>query len=223
MKVMILAAGRGERMRPLTDHTPKPLLRVAGKSLIVHLIERLASAGFEDIVINHAHLGEHIETDLGNGRSHGVSIQYSREAPEALETGGGIFKALPLLGPSPFLAINADIWTDFPFQTLDRTPRGFAHLVLVDNPIHHVEGDFSLQDGMVSNHTPSKLTFSGIGIYRHELFSGCSAGKFSLTPLVRRAADRAQVSGEHYEGEWMDIGTPERLEQLEKRLGACRT
>ena len=218
MKVMILAAGRGERMRPLTDHTPKPLLKVGGKSLIVRLIERLASAGFEDIVINHAHLGEHIETNLGNGRSHGVRIQYSREAPEALETGGGIFKALPLLGPSPFLAINGDVWTDFPFQTLDLPLRGLAHLVLVDNPSHHVEGDFSLREGMVSNEAQSKLTFSGIGIYRHELFSGCTAGKFSLTPLLRKAADRAQVSGEHYEGEWMDIGTAQRLNQLDERL-----
>lgn len=223
MKVMILAAGRGERMRPLTDHTPKPLLKVGGKSLIARLIERLASAGFEDIVINHAHLGEHIETDLGDGRSYGVRIQYSREAPEALETGGGIFKALPLLGPSPFLAINGDVWTDFPFQTLDRPLRGLAHLVLVDNPSHHVEGDFALRDGMVSNQARSKLTFSGIGIYRHELFSGCTAGKFPLTPLLRQAADRAQVSGEHYEGEWMDIGTAQRLNQLDERLEACRT
>ena len=130
---------------------------------------------------------------------------------------------MPLLGPSPFLAINGDVWTDFPFQTLDRPLRGLAHLVLVDNPSHHVEGDFSLREGMVSNKAQSKLTFSGIGIYRHELFSGCTAGKFSLTPLLRQAADRAQVSGEHYEGEWMDIGTAQRLNQLDERLGVCWT
>lgn len=218
MKVMILAAGRGERMRPLTDHTPKPLLRVGGKSLIAHLVERLASAGFEDMVINHAHLGERIEADLGDGTSHGVRIQYSREAPEALETGGGIFKALPLLGPGPFLAVNGDVWTDFPFQTLDRPLQRLAHLVLVDNPSHHVKGDFALRGGMVSNQAQSKLTFSGIGVYGHELFSGCAAGRFSLAPLLRKAADRAQVSGEHYEGEWMDIGTRQRLDELDERL-----
>ena len=220
MKVMILAAGRGERMRPLTDHTPKPLLRVGGKSLIAHLIERLTSAGFEDIVINHAHLGELIEADLGDGRSHGVRIQYSREAPAALETGGGIFNALPLLGPCPFLAVNADIWTDFPFQTLDRPLQGLAHLVLVDNPSHHTEGDFALRHGMASTQAQSKLTFSGIGVYRHELFSGCTAGKFSLVPLLRQAADRGQLSAEHYPGEWMDIGTPQRLAELDERLGS---
>jgi MurNAc alpha-1-phosphate uridylyltransferase len=211
MKAMILAAGRGERMRPLTDDTPKPLLRIGGQMLIEHHIHMLAQAGITELVINHAHLGEQIVRALGDGDAYGVSIRYSAEAGAALETGGGIYNALPLLGDAPFVVVNADIWTDFPFNTLTEAPDGLAHLVMVDNPEHHPEGDFSLSAGRLSQRGPAMLTFSGIGVYRPELFSDCQAGAFPLGPLLRAAMDREQVSGEHFTGRWFDIGTPERL------------
>ncbi len=219
MKAMILAAGRGERMRPLTDHTPKPLLPAGGKPLIVHHIERLAAAGLRDIVINHAHLGEQIETALGNGAGLGVNIAYSPEGEgRALETGGGIYKALTLLGPDPFLVINADIWTDLDFANLTLAPGDLAHLVLVDNPPHHPKGDFVLSHGRVLTNGDSRLTFSGIGVYHPALFAGCTPGAFPLAPLLRSAMTRGLVGGSHHRGMWIDIGTPQRLADLDRML-----
>jgi MurNAc alpha-1-phosphate uridylyltransferase len=220
MKAMLLAAGRGERMRPLTDHTPKPLLQVGGQTLIGHHIEALARAGFRELVINHAHLGAQLVAALGDGSEYGVQIEYSPEPPGALETGGGIFNALPLLGTGPFVVINADIWTDFDFAALPQQPQGLAHLVLVDNPAHHPQGDFSLQNGRVSAGGPQRLTFSGIGVYSPALFDGCQSGSFPLAPLLRRAMEVGQVSGEWYPGVWFDIGTPERLAAVDRRVGA---
>ncbi|MEY6432592.1 N-acetylmuramate alpha-1-phosphate uridylyltransferase MurU [Thioalkalicoccus limnaeus] len=217
MKAMILAAGRGERMRPLTDKTPKPLLKAGGKSLIEHRIERLAAAGFEDLVINHAHLGAQIAAALGNGRRWGIRIRYSPEE-QALETGGGIFRALRWLGPGPFVVVNADIWTDFDFRRLRRAPAGLAHLVLVPNPSQHPQGDFALSAGRVRYDGTPRYTFSGIGLYRPELFAGCRPGAFPLAPLLRAAMDRGQVEGELHAGRWFDIGTPERLHALDRML-----
>jgi MurNAc alpha-1-phosphate uridylyltransferase len=217
MHAMILAAGRGERMRPLTDSRPKPLLEAAGKPLIIHHIERLAAAGCRDIVINHAHLGAQIEDALGDGARWGTRIRYSPEGT-ALETGGGIFKALPLLGRGPFLVLNGDIWTDLDFARLELAAGLLAHLVLVDNPPHNPRGDFALNDGRVSSEGSPRYTFSGIGIYRPELFRDCSPGAFPLAPLLRAAMARGLVSGEHHPGLWLDIGTPERLQALDRML-----
>lgn len=218
MKAMILAAGRGERMRPLTDSVPKPLLEAGGKSLIEHLVDSLARAGFMHIVVNHAHLGEQIEQRLGDGSRSGVHIVYSHEGEAALETGGGIFRALPLLDTDPFLVVNGDIWTDYAFERLPRQPAGLAHLVMVDNPRHHPAGDFALSAGRVLASDVPRLTFSGIGVYRHALFADCRPGKFPLAPLLRAAMERGQVSGEHYTGSWWDVGTPERLSDLDRAL-----
>jgi MurNAc alpha-1-phosphate uridylyltransferase len=217
MRAMILAAGRGERMRPLTDKTPKPLLKAGGHYLIDYHLRALAAAGFEDVVINHAHLGEQLEQALGDGDRYGLSIHYSPEG-SALETGGGIFNALPLLGEEPFLVINGDIWTDYPFERLRTQAVQLAHLVLVDNPPQHPKGDFSLSDGRVSEAQGERLTFSGIGVYRAELFAGCKPGAFPLAPILRRAMAADLVSGEYYQGRWFDIGTPERLTQLDEML-----
>lgn len=200
-------------MRPLTDQTPKPLLKIGSNSLIEHHLLRLQKAGYHDIVINTAWLGWQIRELLGSGDRYGVSIRYSDEGDTALETGGGIHKALPLLGKSHFLAVNGDIWCDHAL-----TPPAFrqdilAHLVLVDNPAHNPSGDFSLSGGLVCNQ-PKALTFSGIGWYHPDLFIHSKAGKFPLAPILRAATDRQQVSGEHYRGQWSDIGTPERLEAL---------
>lgn len=218
MRAMLLAAGRGERMRPLTDTTPKPLLRIGGQMLIEHHIHALASAGITRLVINHAWLGDRIVRALGDGSAYGVQIEYSAEGETGLETGGGIQRALPLLGSDPFLVINADIWTDIGFSRLPQTPDGLAHLVMVDNPAHHPQGDFSLVDGKLAQHGAQMLTFSGIGVYRPELFSGCAPGRFPLAPLLRTAMDSGQVSGEHFHGTWFDIGTPERLEEVNQRV-----
>lgn len=220
---MILAAGRGERMRPLTDHVPKPLLEVGGKALIVRLIENLKRAGLVDIVINHAHLGVKIEEALGDGSRYGVNIAYSAEG-EALETAGGIAKALPLLGTAPFIAANADVYSDFDFSHLRERDLGdaLAHLVLVDNPPQHPRGDFVLDQGFVRNSGGPMLTFAGIGIYRPALFAGIQVGnKAQSAPLFRAAADENRVSGEHFRGMWQDIGTPERLESLNAQLRAA--
>jgi N-acetyl-alpha-D-muramate 1-phosphate uridylyltransferase len=215
MKAMILAAGRGERMRPLTDHTPKPLLPVAGKTIIEHTIIQLISEGFNDIIINHAHLGQQIEDYLGNGRQYGANIQYSPEGEQALETAGGIINALPLLSDGVFLVVNGDISTDFPFAELRKVTVDLAHLVLVDNPEHHPQGDFGLDNtGMVIENCTEKLTFSGIGLYRPELFSNIPGGKSKLGPLLRRAIANQRVSAQKFAGFWMDIGTPERLQEL---------
>ncbi len=221
MKAMILAAGRGERMRPLTDHTPKPLLPAGGKPLIQHHIERLAAVGVREIVINHAHLGDRIESALGDGERFGLCIRYSHEGPgRALETGGGIYKALPLLGPDPFLVVNGDAWTDLDFATLEISADDLAELVLVPNPDHHPHGDFALAAGRVREDGDPRYTFGGIGIYRPALFAGCTPGAFPLAPLLRRAMGSDQVGGRLHPGRWLDIGTPERLEALDRMLTA---
>lgn len=220
MKAMILAAGRGERMRPLTDHTPKPLLRVGGKPLIVWHIEHLAAAGFRDLVINHAHLGGQIEAALGNGAQFGVSIQYSPE-PEALETAGGIAQALPLLGDEPFLVVNGDVYTDYDFTRVNGQlgEDQLAWLVLVDNPEHNGRGDFALEGRCVDEQGQEMHTFSGIGIYRPALFSGVTRGsKAKLAPLLREAMRSGKVGGEYFGGRWVDVGTPQRLEELDRTL-----
>ncbi len=217
MHAMILAAGRGERMRPLTDSRPKPLLEVGGKPLIVHHIERLTAAGCRSIVINHAHLGHLIEDALGDGSIWEAQIHYSPEG-KALETGGGIFRALPLLGSGPFLVVNGDIWTDLDFAHLRLEQGLLAHLVLVDNPPHNPHGDFALSDARVSSQGPQRFTFSGIGIYHPDLFRDCSPGPFPLAPLLLTAMGQGLVSGEHHHGNWLDIGTPERLHALDRML-----
>lgn len=219
MKAMILAAGRGERMRPLTDRTPKPLLPVAGKAIIEHTINQLISAGFHDIIINHAHLGQQIEDRLGDGQQYGARIQYSPEGEQALETAGGIVNALSLLGDEVFLVVNGDIVTDFPFAELINLTVDLAHLVLVNNPEHHLQGDFGLDNtGKVIENCTEKLTFSGIGLYRPELFSNIPAGSSKLGPLLRKAIANQRVTGQHFAGFWMDIGTPERLQELDYLL-----
>jgi N-acetyl-alpha-D-muramate 1-phosphate uridylyltransferase len=218
---MVLAAGRGERMRPLTDAEPKPLLRVGGKRLIEYHLERLVEAGFRDVVINTAWLGDMIETVLGTGSRHGLAITYSHERPEALETGGGIFKALPLLGSAPFLLVNGDVWTDIDFGALRRDPpaQSLAHLVLVPNPPHHTRGDFLLENGVVANGEGLRHTYSGIGIFRPEFFAGCTPGKFPMLPLLLRAIAAKALTGELHEGRWFDIGTIERMRALDTELG----
>jgi len=219
MKAMILAAGRGERMRPLTDHTPKPLLQVGGKPLIVHHIENLKKSGFSELVINHAHLGEQIVSALDNGSKWGVSIDYSAEE-KALETGGGIFKALPLLTGDSFLVVNGDVWCDFDFSQLHgMIPKGDAHLVMIDNPPHNPDGDFSLNNGLLSDSKEGqRLTFSGIGVYRPEFFHHCSAGAFPLAPMLRTSMAKQRVTGSHHTGSWIDVGTPERLAELDRKF-----
>lgn len=208
---MILAAGRGERMRPLTDQTPKPLLVVAGKPLIQWHVEALVRAGITEIVINHAWLGEKIETALGDGSRLGAQIVYSPEGEEGLETGGGVFHALSLLGDKPFLVINADVATDFDFRTLPQQISGLAHLVLVPNPPHNPGGDFLLNGKQLDDGPGERLTFSGIGVYHPHLFADCQAGTFPLAPLLRAAIVKNQVTAELYPGRWMDVGTHERL------------
>ncbi len=224
MRAMILAAGRGERMRPLTDLTPKVLLEVGGKPLVQWHLEKLRSAGFERIVINHAWLGEQIEQALGDGRRFGLHIDYSREA-QALETAGGIAKALPLIGSEPFLVVNGDVFTDFDFARL--VPRLLAlagsgllaHLVLVHNPAHHPNGDFTLTQGRVEPDGRPRLTFSGIGVYRPELFGSVVVGqRAQLAPLLRAAMGRGAVSGELYHGAWFDVGTSARLVELNRLI-----
>ena len=224
MKVMILAAGRGARMRPLTDTLPKPLQTVDGRPLIGWVLQKLARSGFTDVVINHAHLGHMIEATLGDGSRYGVSIQYSPEA-EALETAGGIRNALPLLGEAPFLVVNGDVFCDYDFALASKIAASLlqqnllAHLVLINNPPHHLQGDFTLSKGKVANQGDPKLTFSGIGIYQPALFSSVQPGsKAQLAPLLIAAMGESKVSGEHFLGYWEDVGTPERLEALRHRV-----
>ena len=221
MKAMILAAGRGERMRPLTDRLPKPLLPAGGRPLIEYHLSALAEAGVGQIVINHAWLGERIEQALGDGSRWGVTLRYSPEQ-EGLETGGGIFNALPLLGEGPFIVVNGDVWCRYPFARLPQEPAGLAHLVLVENPPHHPGGDFVLQGDRVRAEGEPRLTYSGIAVLRPELFSGCSAGRFPLAPLLRRAMRAGRVSGEYYPGEWVDVGTPDRLKRLDEKITATK-
>ena len=216
---MILAAGRGERMRPLTDGTPKPLLEAGGKPLIAWVIEGLVRAGYRELVINLSHLGSRIESALGDGRRWDARIRYSHEV-EALETAGGIAKALPLLGTDPFVVVNGDIHTDFDFSTLHPPHNGaLAHLVLVDNPQHHARGDFALDGARVVNEGTPRRTFSGIGVYHPTLFAPVEAGaKAQLASLLRPQIDAGRVTGEHHRGRWMDVGTPQRLAALDRAL-----
>lgn len=218
MKAMILAAGRGERMRPLTDHTPKPLLEVGGKALIEYHLTALQQAGVREVIINHAWLGEQIESRLGNGERYGLQIQYSPEVPVALETAGGIIQALSHLGTEPFIVVNGDIWCDYPMQQLPQQLDGLAHLVMVDNPPHNPQGDFCLIDGRLQAEGQDKLTYSGIGVYHPQLFAGLEPGIRPLAPILKAAMAKGLVSGEQYEGQWLDIGTPERLHQLDTEL-----
>lgn len=221
MKAMILSAGRGERLRPLTDHTPKPLLKAGDKPLIVHLIEKLVAAGFNELIINYAHLGEQFPAALGDGSRWGADIRYSPELNGGLETAGGIVHALPLLGNEPFLVVNGDIWTDFDFATLQDclNINSLCHLVLVPNPPQHPDGDFYLDDNNQLQATgPAKLTFSGIGVYRPELFTGLSDGKRPLKPLLLDAMQQNRATGLLYKGEWADIGTVERLMALDRQM-----
>jgi MurNAc alpha-1-phosphate uridylyltransferase len=212
---MVLAAGRGERMRPLTDQMPKPLLTVRGKPLIVYHLEKLSRLGVKHVVINLAWLGEQIRAALGDGGQWKLQIHYSDEGAEALETGGGIFQALPWLGPQPFLVVNADVFTDFDFGAMQIAPEALAQLVLVANPMHHPLGDFALISGCVQEQGDARWTYAGIGLYRPELFAGCSAGKFPLLPLLRRAIAARRLHGQVFEGAWSDVGSVERLAALQ--------
>ncbi len=216
MMAMILAAGRGQRMRPLTDSIPKPLLEVMGKPLIVHHIERLVSAGIKTIVINTGHLGGQIHERLGTGESFGASIKYSDEGDELLETAGGIVKALPLLGSAPFIVTNADIVTDFDYSFLPVQPGSDARLVMVDNPKHNPDGDFALENNQLHNEGQHRLTYSGIGFFSPLFFKDCVSGRRPLAPLLRQSAQAGKLTGEHFKGYWRDIGTPERLDEANK-------
>lgn len=214
MRAMILAAGRGERMRPLTDSIPKPLLEVYGKALIVYQIEALEMAGVKELVINTGHLGEQIQYELGTGSHFGVDILYSDEGEDILETAGGIIKALPLLGDNPFIVTNADIFTDFDYSSLPEEPSYDAHLVLVDNPAHNLNGDFFLENGRILEQGTQKLTYSGISLFYPHFFENCNSGRAPLAPLLHKAAQEKRLGGQHFTGEWLDIGTPERLKAL---------
>ena len=231
MKALIFAAGLGERMRPLTDHMPKPLLQAGGKPLLAWHLEKLAAIGVRDVVVNTSWLAQRFPEVLGDGSRWGLHLHYSYEGPTPLETGGGMLHALRLLGDAPFLAVNGDIWTDFDFARLPREPRGDAHLVLVDNPQHHPGCDFALDDdGAVRSEGAAKLTFSGIGVYRPTLLAGWrdtvsgdpgTPPRFKLAPLLRMAMARDAASGEHHRGPWTDVGTPARLGTLDAQLRAA--
>ncbi|AMO57663.1 mannose-1-phosphate guanylyltransferase [Endozoicomonas montiporae] len=223
MKVMILAAGLGKRLRPLTLHKPKPLIEVAGKPLIIHHLEQLAAAGFKDVVINHSWHGDQIVKALGNGSHWGLNIVYSEE-PEPLETAGGIIQALPLLNEGncednqPFLVVNGDVFTDYPFNQVPDHIDGQAHLIMVDNPAFKEKGDFALQQGQVQEQGESLLTYSGISVLTPDLFANTDAGVQSLAPVLRQAMVSRNVTGEHFRGLWTDVGTIERLNELEQYL-----
>lgn len=213
---MILAAGRGERMRPLTDHIPKPLLEVAGKPLIIWHLEKLAKANFEEVIINHAHLGGMIEAYVGDGSRWNLKITYSREG-SPLETAGGIKKALPLIGDQPFLVVNADIYTDFNFATIKNRNLNDCkgHLVMVKNPKQHPDGDFFLQNNQIEREGKERLTFSGIAIYQPKIFEDINIEPVAkLAPILKKLIDAECISGEAYQGLWFDIGTPERLNEV---------
>jgi len=215
MKAMILSAGRGERMRPLSDMIPKPLLPIGGKPLIVHHIERLREAGFHEIVINLGHLGHLIPKTLGDGSRYGVKLLYSDEQESgALESLGGIVKALPLLGMEPFLVINGDIYCDYTFEPNFDLKESLAHLILVPNPPHNQKGDFGIKNGLLTNVERNMFTFSGIGYYHPNMFLGKQEQKAPLAPLLRELADKQALTAELYTGVWHDIGTPERLKEI---------
>ena len=233
MRALVLAAGLGERMRPLTNTTPKPLLLAGGKPLIAWHLEKLAAIGVTDVVVNTSWLASEFPKGLGDGSRWGLNLHFSYEGPIPLETGGGMLNALSLLGDAPFIAVNGDVWTDFDFARLPREPRGVAHLVLVDNPPQHPGGDFILRgDAVRDADDGERLTFSGIGVYRPALFDGWRGvigsapgvdedpPRFKLAPLLRAAMRRDRVTGEHHRGRWTDVGTPERLAQLNVELAA---
>lgn len=230
MKALIFAAGLGERMRPLTDHTPKPLLHVGGKPLIVWHLEKLAACGIADVVVNTSWLADQFPQALGDGSAWGLRIRYSYEGPTPLETGGGMLHALPLLGDAPFVLVNGDVWTDYDFARLPRKPASDAHLVMVDRPRQATHGDFALdENGHVRSEGANPLTYAGIGVFRACLFDGWRAQvndagadetppRFRLAPLLRKAMARDAVTGEHHRGRWTDVGTPQRLAELEASL-----
>lgn len=215
MRAMILAAGRGERLRPLTETTPKALVEIGGRSLLEHHLESVRDAGIDTVVINLGWLGEQIASRIGSGTDYGVTVVYSPEGDDILETGGGIYRALPLLGASPFLVVNADVYTDMPLPT-SIAAEAAGHLVLVPTPAHKANGDFGLVDGKVVNAAAPEYTFSGVAIYRPEFFANASGGRFPLAPMLRQAADEGRLSGQLYEGVWEDVGTPERLDELNR-------
>ncbi len=216
MRAMILAAGRGERLRPMTDTMPKALLDVHGKSLLERQLENIRDAGITTVVINLGWLGDQIVGRIGSGARYGLDIIYSQEGDNVLETGGGIYKALPLLGDSPFLVANADAFTDLRLAEIEPGADSLGHLVLVPTPAYREHGDFDLRGGLVRNSSAPQLTFSGIAIYSPEFFDGCSPGRFPLAPMLRAAADAGQLSGELYRGRWADVGTPQRLRDINR-------
>jgi MurNAc alpha-1-phosphate uridylyltransferase len=222
VKAMLLAAGRGERMRPITDSLPKPLVPVAGKPLIAWHLAALARAGFREVVVNTSWLAEALHAALGDGSAWGVSLTWSDEGPVPLETGGGILRAAPLLGPGPFLVVNADIWTDIDFGTLSLEEGAHAHLVLVPNPPHNPRGDFGLDGDLVVSRDTDRFTYSGVGMFRREFFDGSSGERFPLLPLLNRAIAAGRVRGELHRGAWSDVGTAERLAALDARLRALQ-
>ncbi len=220
MKAMILAAGRGERMRPLTDATPKPLLMAGKKRLIEYHLFNLAKAGFKEVIINVAWLGQQIIETIGYGDKYNLNIVYSNEGDQALETGGGIYHALPLLGSEPFLVINGDIWTSYPFENLyDFSLQEKAHLVLVNNPEHHLSGDFFISENKLTDKGEEKFTYSGIGVYSADFFNGGGEQKkYPLAPMIKQYISENKISGELFPGEWMDIGTCQRLDELVRQI-----
>ncbi|MDA8348965.1 MAG: nucleotidyltransferase family protein [Pseudomonadota bacterium] len=221
MKAMVLAAGRGERLRPLTDTVPKPLVPLAGRMLIEYHLEKLARAGIGEVVINLSWLGERIRAALGTGARYGLQIRYSEEGPVPLETGGGIAAALGLLGAEPFLVVNADVWTDLEFAALGPLPpEALASIVLAPNPEHHPRGDFALCEETVLEQGETRFTYTGIGIYRPAFFAGCPEGRFALLPLLRRAIAAGRLRGQVYRGEWFDVGSPQRLAWLDAHVRA---
>jgi N-acetyl-alpha-D-muramate 1-phosphate uridylyltransferase len=217
---MVMAAGRGERMRPITDTLPKPLVPVAGKPLIGYHLERLARAGIKEVVINLSWLGDRIKAALGDGRAYGLSIAYSEEGPVPLETGGGIFKALSLLGTGPFLVVNGDTWSDIDYAHLALEDEADGRIVLVHNPTHNTRGDFGLEGDIVVDREADRFTYSGVGIYRPGFFAGCSPGRFPMLPLMKRAIAARALRGQLHRGEWCDVGTPERLAALDAEVRA---
>lgn len=214
MIAMILAAGRGERLRPLTDTLPKCLVEVGGRSLLEHHLDRLQDDGITTVVINLGWLGEQIVERVGSGRRYGLEVIYSQEGNNVLETGGGIYKALPILGSHPFLVVNADIFTDMSKPDLELGADALGHLVMVRTPSYREHGDFNLSGGIVRNGDDAALTFSGVAIYRPEFFGGCESGRFPLAPMLRKAADAGKLTGTLFEGPWADVGTRERLDEL---------
>ena len=214
MKAMILAAGRGERLRPLTDNVPKPLLPIGGKPIIEHTVAALVDSGITDIIINLSYKGHQIRDSLGDGQRLGANLRYSDEGSEALETAGGILRALPFFDHQPFLVVNGDIYTEYPYAKLIDQSINYAHLILVPNPEHHPQGDFGLESKLALNHADQLLTFSGIGLYQKKMFEGLATGAHPLGPLLREAISIGGVTGEHFTGVWMDIGTVERYQAV---------